>query len=77
MRVIYKTISETLKNLEVFYLDQSAVNMDGTTIHSGLGIESRTKLLGLHNKYKTTLRKGLSKVKSLIIDELYMVSSDL
>ena len=58
-------------------MDLSAVNIGGTTIHSCLGIDSGTKLLGLHNKYKIALRKGLSKVKCLIIDELSLVSSDL
>ena len=46
----------------------SAVNIDGTTIHSGLGIKPGTKLLGLNNKSKAALRNRLSKVKLLTID---------
>ena len=55
----------------------SAVNIDGTNIHSGLGIKPGTKLLGLNDKSKAALRNGLSKVKFLIIDVLSMVSRDL
>ena len=55
----------------------SAVNIGGTTIHSGLVIKPGTKLLGLNEKSKTGLRNRLSKVKLLITDELSMVSSDL
>ena len=55
----------------------SAVNIGGTTIHSGLVIKPGTKLLGLNDKSKTGLRNRLSKVKLLITDELSMVSSDL
>ena len=54
-----------------------AVNIVGTTIHTGLGIKSRTKLLGLNGKSKAALRNGLSEAKFLIIEELYMVSSRL
>ena len=55
----------------------SAVNIGGTTIHSGLGIKPGAKLLGLNDKSKAALRNRLSEVKFLIIDELSMVSSDL
>ena len=46
----------------------SAVNIGGTTIHSGLGIKLGTKLLGLNEKSKAALRNRLSEVKLLIID---------
>ena len=55
----------------------SAVNLGGTTIHSGLGIKPGTKLLGLNDKSRASLGNKLSEVKLLIIDELSMVSSDL
>ena len=55
----------------------SAVNTDGTTIHSGLGIKPEITLLGLNQKSTAALRNRLSDVKFLIIDELSMVSSDL
>ena len=59
------------------YLGISEVNIGGTTIHSGLGIKPGTKLLGLNDKSKAALRKRLSEVKFLIIDKLFMVSSNL
>ena len=58
----------------------SAVNIDGTTIHSSLGIKTGTKLLGLKfkgDKFKVVLRNRLSQVKFLIMDEHSMVSSYL
>ena len=53
------------------------VNINRTTIHSGLGIKPGTKLLGSNDKSKVDLRNRLSEVKLLIIDELSMVTSDL
>ena len=55
----------------------SAVNIGGTTIHSGLRIKPGMKLLGLNDKSKAALRNRLSEVKFLIIDVSSMVSSDL
>ena len=55
----------------------SAVNIGGTTIHSGLGNKPGTKLFGLNIKSKISLRNRLPEVKLSIIDELSMVSSDL
>ena len=55
----------------------SAVNMGGTTIHSGVGIKPGINLLDLNEKSKAALRNSLSEVKLLIIDELSMVSNDL
>ena len=57
--------------------DISAVNIGGTTIHSGLGIKPELKLLGLSNKMKTSLRRKLSGVKICVIDEISMFLSDL
>ena len=86
-KVIYNAISKTLlyhcKDPEkpgVLLLGPtqiSTVPIGETTIHSGLGIKSGTKLLGLNENSKATLRNRLPEVKFLIIDELSMVSSDL
>ena len=51
--------------------------MGRTTIHSGPGIKTGIRLLGLNEKSKAALRNKISKMKFLIIDELSMVSSDL
>ena len=40
----------------------STVNIGGSTIHVGLGIEPGTKLLGLNVKSKAALRNRLSEV---------------
>ena len=87
MKVIYNSISKTLfyycKDSEkpTFFLlgptVKSLVNINRTTIHSGLGIKPGTKLLGSNDKSKVDLRNRLSEVKLLIIDELSMVTSDL
>ena len=79
VKVIYNAISKTLlfhcKDLEkpsVLLLDPtgiSAVNIGGTTIHSGFGIKPGIRLLGLNDKSKTALRNKLSEVTFLIIDE--------
>ena len=55
----------------------SAVIIGGTTIHSGLGIKPVTKLLGLSDRSKATLRNRLSEVKFFITDQLSMASSNL
>ena len=87
VKVIYNSISKTLLYhskdpekpgvLTLVPTGISAVNIGGTTIHSGLGIKPGAKLLGLNDKSKATLRNRLSEVKFLIIVELSMVSSDL
>ena len=55
----------------------SAINIDATTIHSGLGIKPGMKLRVLNDKSKPALRNRLSEVKLLVINELSMVSNDL
>ena len=55
----------------------SAANIGENTIDSDLGIKPGIKLLGLKDKSKVTLRNRLSEVKLLIIDELFIVSSEL
>ena len=44
---------------------------------SDFGIKPRKKLLGLNEKSKAALRKMLSELELLIIDEISMVSSNL
>ena len=87
VKAIYNAILKTLlyhckspEKLRVLLLKptrKSAVNISGTTIHSGLGIKPGIKLLCLNDKSKAALRNRLSEVKLLIIDELFMASSDL
>ena len=77
-KVIYKAISKALlyhckdpEKLRVLLLGPtaiSAVNIGGTTTHSGLGTKPGTRLLGLNDKSKATLRSRLSEVKLLMID---------
>ena len=83
VKVIYIAISKTLlyhcKGTEkprVLLLAPtgiSLVNIGGTTIHSGLGINPGTKLLGLNDKSRAALRNRLSELKLLTIDELSMI----
>ena len=54
----------------------AAVNINGTTIHSGLGI--RGKLYApLSDKMRASLRNKLSEIAAVIIDEISMVSDKL
>ena len=87
VKVIYDAISKTLlyhckdpEKPRVLLLGPtgiSVVNIDGTTIYSGLAITPGTWLPGLNDKSKAALRNRLSEVKLLIIGEPSMVSSNL
>ena len=55
----------------------AAINIDGTTIHSALGINCKGQFYPLNEKQKAHLRNKLSEVKLLIIDEISMVSRRL
>lgn len=58
----------------------AAVNINGTTIHPGLGISAESCGLTLHklvDKRRCKLRHELSDVKAIIIDEISMVSNKL
>ena len=78
VKTIYQTISEESlyhskepdkpRVLLLGPIDISAINIGGTTIHSGLGIS---------DNMKACLRNKLSEVKMVIINEFSMVSSDL
>ena len=55
----------------------AAVNVNGTTIHSGLNIPTRGKLFPLNDKSRTTLRLKLSCVELIMIDKISMVPNKL
>ena len=59
-----------LKSQKFFYLDLQEYIF-------GLRIDPRTRLLGLNDKSKAALRNRSSKMKLLIIDQLFMESKDL
>ena len=55
----------------------AAVNIDGTTIHTALGINVGGKLYPLNDRQRGILRNKLAEVKFIIIDEISMVSNVL
>ena len=55
----------------------AAINIEGTTIHSGLGIFSNRECLPLSDKMRSALRNKLSEVNVIIVDEISMVSNVL
>ena len=55
----------------------AAINIDGTTIHSGLNISCEGKLFPLNDKNRALLRHKYSEVQVIIIDEISMVPTTL
>ena len=55
----------------------AAININGTTIDSGLNIPCRGKLMPLSDKNRAGLRNKYSKVQIVIIDKISMVSGKL
>ena len=55
----------------------AAVNIDGNTIHSGLGINCKGHFFPLNDHQKASLCNKLSEVRIIIIDEISMVSRKL
>ena len=55
----------------------AAINVNGTTIHSGLGINVGGKLYPLNDQQREALINKLSEVRLIIIEEISMVSSVL
>ena len=53
----------------------AAINIDGTAIHTPLGINIGHKLYPLNDRQGGILRNKLSEIKFIIIDEISMVSS--
>ena len=54
----------------------AAVNIDGTTIHSGLGIHGK-QYTPLSDRMRASLRNKYSEISAIIIDEISMVSDKL
>ena len=55
----------------------AAVNINGSTIHSGLIITCKSGLFPLNDKNRAVLRNKYSRVEIIIIDEIYMISRKL
>ena len=55
----------------------TAININGVIIHSGLNIPCRGKLVPLRGKNSAEVRNKHSKVHVIIIDEISMVSGKL
>ena len=55
----------------------AGININGKTVHSGLHVPCRGKLLPLEETNKAELRYKYSEDELVIIDELSMVSSKL
>ena len=55
----------------------AAINLNGTAIHSNLGINVGGKLYPLSEQHCAALRNKLSEARLIIIDEILMVSSVL
>ena len=53
----------------------AAININGTTIHSGLGINVGSKLYPLNDQQRAALRNKHSEFRLIIIDEISMDSS--
>ena len=80
LRTIYQAISKTLmynggdpdkpRILSLAPTGVSAVNIDGTTIHSGLIINCKGQIYSLNDRQKVNLQNKLSELMLLIIDEI-------
>ena len=85
IKTIFQALTKTYhsnnpKNIRLLLLGPtgiSSVNINGLTIHSGLGITSHGKYNKLDHKQKKYLRIKLSELKVIIIDEISIVSSEL
>ena len=53
----------------------AAATVSGTTKHSTLGINVGSKMFLINDRQRISLRNKLSEVRTLIIDEFYMVFS--
>ena len=50
----------------------AAININGTKIHSGLGIDFGSKLFPFNDRQRQPLRNNFSEVRLIIIDETSM-----
>lgn len=57
------------------YTTVAAININGTTINTALGINVGAKMFPLNDCQRATLRNRLSKERFIIADEIYLVSS--
>ena len=55
----------------------AAINIDGTMIHTALGINVGHNLYPFNDRQRGILRNKLSEIKLIIIDEISIVSSML
>ena len=55
----------------------AAINIDGTTIHTGLSMRPSSTYMSLSDKQRSSIRNKLMHVKFIIIDEISMVSPKL
>ena len=89
-KILYQSLTKTfsyrnseLSKPKVLLLALTAialVNIDGTTIHSGLHIpvgNFKKHFPALNDKMRSSLTNKFSVVKAVIIDEISMVSNDL
>ena len=88
IRTIYHSLAKKLSNRamssdepKVLFLAPTgvlAINIDGTTMHTGLGIPVGyfgRNLLMLTDKVRSSFRNKLCELRGLIIDEISMVSN--
>ena len=57
--------------------DVTATNIDGTTIHSALGIRAEGKFTPLSDQQRVVQRNKISEVKLMIIDDVSTISIEL
>ena len=57
------------------YTAVAAININGTTINTVLGINVGAKMFPLNDCQRATLRNRLSEERFIIADEIYLVSS--
>ena len=55
----------------------AAININGTKIHSSLGIDFGSKLFQFNDRQRQPLRNNFSEVRLIIIDETSVISSVL
>ena len=55
----------------------ASINVNGTTVHSVLGLPCRGKLFFSASNTLTALRKKYAEVELIILDEISMVSKKL
>ena len=65
------------RNLLLAWTGVAAININGTTIYSGVGISVGSELYPLNNQQSSVLRNKLSEVRLIILEKVSMVSSVL